>query len=73
MERRISATKFKAQCLSLFDRLDADGLLITKHGKPIAKLYPVQSSCRDLIGSLSGKIKIRGDIQSTGIRWDAES
>ena len=29
--------------------------------------------CRDLIGSMKGKIQIHGDILSTGIEWDAQS
>ena len=38
MAAQISASQFKEQCLSLLDHLDADGLVITKHGKPVAKL-----------------------------------
>ena len=34
----IGAAKFKEQCLALLDQLDADGLIITKHGKPVARV-----------------------------------
>jgi len=71
--KTIPAAKFKEQCLSLIDRIGPDGVLITKHGKPVAKLVPVQTNGAKLIGSLKGKIKIRGNIMSTGIKWDAES
>ncbi len=71
--RTISASKFKEQCLSLLDRLDADGIVITKHGKPVGRLLPANQSCASLIGSLKGRIKVRGDILSTGVKWDAES
>ena len=69
----IGAAKFKEQCLALLDQLDADGLIITKHGKPVARVIPYERQWGDLIGSLRHKITIKGDIFSTGIRWDAES
>lgn len=69
----IGAAKFKEQCLALLDQLDADGLIITKHGKPVARVIPYERQWGDLIGSLHHKITIKGDIFSTGIRWDAES
>ena len=70
--KRIAAAKFKAQCLSLLDEVDPDGLVITKRGKPVAKLIPFASDSASLIGSLSGKLTIRGPILSTGLDWDAE-
>lgn len=69
----IGAAKFKEHCLSLLDQLDAEGIVITKHGKPIARLIPYEQEWADLIGSLRDKVTIKGDIFSTGIRWDAES
>jgi prevent-host-death family protein len=69
----VNASKFKEQCLSLLDHLDPEGIVITKHGKPLARLMPIGSGCADLIGSMRGRIKITGDISSTGIEWDAES
>jgi prevent-host-death family protein len=70
---QLNASKFKEQCLSLLDHLDLDGIVITKHGKPVARLIPIESACADLIGSMKGKVKVTGDIFSTGIKWDAES
>ena len=69
----IGAAKFKEQCLALLDRLDAEGLVITKHGKPVARVIPFEQQEADLIGSLSHKIKFTGDIYSTGLRWDASA
>jgi len=71
--KRIAAAKFKEQCLALLDRVGPEGLVITKHGKPVAKLVPVDSDGAALIGALKGKLVIRGDILSTGERWDAQS
>ena len=69
----IKASEFKERCLALLDQLDAEGLLVTKRGRPVARVLPPQSDCAALIGSLKGKIVIRGNILSTGLKWDAES
>ena len=71
--RKIGAAQFKERCLRLLDEVDPDGIVITKHGKPVARLVPVGGEGRALIGSLKGKIRIKGNILSTGLRWDAES
>jgi prevent-host-death family protein len=71
--KKINASKFKEQSLSILDNLDPDGIVITKHGKPVAKLIPIEQRSASLIGSLKKKIKVKGDILSTGARWNAES
>lgn len=71
--KEIAAAKFKEQVLSILDNVDEDGIVITKRGKPVAKLIPIGADSVSLIGSLKGKIKIKGDILSTGARWDAQS
>jgi prevent-host-death family protein len=70
--RQIAAAKFKERCLALLDRVDPEGIVITKHGKPVAKLIPFAADSADLIGSLVGKVNIKGDIISTGLTWNAE-
>ena len=69
----MSVSKFKEQCLSLLDSLEPEGIVVTKHGKPVARVLPVDSGCASLIGSMKGKVMITGDVFSTGIRWNAES
>lgn len=71
--KKMNASKFKEQSLSILDNLEPEGLIITKHGKPVAKLIPIQEQSANLIGALKGKLVINGDIMSTGERWDAES
>ena len=71
--KEIPAAKFKEQCLALLERVDPDGIVITKRGKPVAKLIPLGTDAASLIGSLRGKIRIKGDILSTGLEWDAQS
>lgn len=73
MARSMGAARFKEQCLALLDSLDADGIVITKHGRPVAKVMPIESESGELIGALADHLKIRGDIMSTGEKWDAES
>ena len=70
--KQIPAAQFKAQCLALLDEVGPDGLVITKHGKPVAKLIPIAAETASLIGSLAGKVAIKGDILSTGVKWNAE-
>ena len=70
--KTIGAAEFKAHCLALLDEVDAEGIVITKHGKAVAKLIPIETESSDLIGSLAGKIAIKGDLLSTGERWDAQ-
>lgn len=71
--KTIAAAKFKEQCLALLDQVGPEGIVITKHGKPVAKLVPATSQFLDLIGKYKKKIKVKGNIFSTGIKWDAES
>ena len=71
--KTIGAAKFKEQCLALLDQLDAEGLIVTKHGKPVARVVPYEQQCADLIGSLQHKIKIQGDILTTGVRWNVDT
>ena len=68
----IGAAKFKEQCLGLLDNLDAQGLVITKHGRPVARVIPYPKKPGSMIGSLRDKLAIHGDIFSTGLAWDAD-
>jgi len=67
--KSVSAARFKDQCLALLDQVGPDRIIITKDGKPIAKLIPVYMDTANLIGSFKGKIKIKGNILSTGLKW----
>lgn len=70
----VGATEFKARCLELMDRVAATGnpVVITKRGRPVARLVPVQQRPRSIVGALKGHARIRGDIVSPiDIRWEA--
>jgi antitoxin (DNA-binding transcriptional repressor) of toxin-antitoxin stability system len=70
--RKVAAAKFKEQCLSMLDHLEPEGLVITKHGRPVARLLPIERESADLIGSLRGQVQVKGDIFSTGVKWEAD-
>jgi len=71
--KKIAAAKFKEQCLAILDKVGREGIIITKHGKPVAKLIRIESESADLIGKFRDKIAIKGDILSTGVKWNAQS
>ena len=71
--KSIGAAKFKEKCLAILDSLDADGLVITKHGKPVARVIPYERQSADMIGSLESKIEVLGDVYTTGIAWNADA
>jgi prevent-host-death family protein len=64
--KRMAAGKFKAQCLALLDAVEATGepLVITKRGRPVAKVVPFEAENRDIFGYMAGKVRIVGDIES---------
>lgn len=71
--KTMGAAQFKEKCLAILDDLDPEGIVITKHGEPVAKLIPIETESKDLLGLLEGRVKIHGDILSAGVTWDAES
>jgi prevent-host-death family protein len=71
--KQIAAAKFKEQCLSILDHVGPEGVIITKRGKPVAKLIPIGAESASLIGALKGRLIIKGSILTTGVEWNAES
>ena len=62
--RYVAAAEFKANCLRLMDEVAQQRrpIVITKRGKPVAKLVPVEPEPIDLFGRMAGTIKIVGDM-----------
>jgi prevent-host-death family protein len=67
--KTIPAGQFKARCLALMDEVQAkrEAVVITKRGKPVAKLVPVEKEKDDIFGFLKGKIKVTGDVVSPAL------
>ena len=67
---------FKAQCLKVMDEVSKSRqeVVITKRGKPIARLAPIAAQPDDIFGCLAGVMKIVGDIESPVVPaedWEA--
>ncbi|HEX3818734.1 MAG TPA: type II toxin-antitoxin system prevent-host-death family antitoxin [Candidatus Sulfotelmatobacter sp.] len=64
--KKIAAAVFKAQCLTLMEdvRSTREPIVITKRGKPVAKLVPIEGERDDFIGRLKGQFEIVGDLES---------
>ncbi|MGD1104033.1 MAG: type II toxin-antitoxin system Phd/YefM family antitoxin [Terriglobia bacterium] len=64
--KKMAAGEFKAHCLAVMEdvRMTREPVLITKRGRPVAKLVPTDRSSDDFIGRLVGVVKIVGDIES---------
>ena len=63
--KKIAAEKFKAHCLAIIDEVQAkrEAVVMTKRGKPVATLVPVQGEEKDdIFGFFTSKIKILGDV-----------
>jgi len=61
--KTVAAGSFKAQCLAIMDEVQAthEAVVITKHGKPVAKLVPMGDAADEIYDFLAGKGKIAGD------------
>jgi len=64
--KTMAAGEFKAKCLQVMDQVRSTRtpVVITKRGKPIAKLVPAEEFPTTAFDSLKGKIEIVGDIIS---------
>jgi prevent-host-death family protein len=62
--KTMPAGQFKARCLKVMDdvRSTREPVIITKNGRPVAKLVPAEDPSDDFLGKLSGTMKIVGDI-----------
>jgi len=72
----ISAGEFKARCLKLMDEVHDrhEEIVITKYGRPVAKLVPVEGDeQRPLFGYMKDMVVIKEDIvEPLGERWNAD-
>lgn len=62
--KTMPAGQFKAQGLKVMDDVQSarEPVVITKKGRPVAKLVPAEEPSDDFLGKLSGMMKIVGDI-----------
>ena len=70
--REVPAGEFKTKCLALLDEVrdTREEIIVTKRGKPVAKLVPIG---RPEIPNLRHMIRVLGDIESPiDVIWEAE-
>ncbi|MBL8671988.1 MAG: type II toxin-antitoxin system prevent-host-death family antitoxin [Alphaproteobacteria bacterium] len=75
-DRRIAAGKLKAECLKLLDEVAAQRrpYVITKRGKPVARLVPLDPPSKDIFGCMKGTVRTVGDIVSpVDVEWEADT
>ncbi|HEV2196430.1 MAG TPA: type II toxin-antitoxin system Phd/YefM family antitoxin [Candidatus Acidoferrum sp.] len=67
--KKVAAGAFKANCLSIMDEVQAkrETVVITKRGRPVAKLVPIEEPSDDLFDSFRGKVTIVGDVVSPAL------
>ena len=58
--------------MSILDNLGPEEIVITKHGSSAAHLIPAASGYGNLIGSMKDRITVTGDIEPTGVVWNAQ-
>jgi prevent-host-death family protein len=70
--KKMAAGSFKVHCLAVMDEVQSkrESVLITKRGKPVAKLVPVEKQTDDIYGFFAGKGKIVGDVVSPAFSLD---
>ncbi|MCC7364281.1 MAG: type II toxin-antitoxin system prevent-host-death family antitoxin [Dehalococcoidia bacterium] len=72
--KTVSVAEFGRDWESLVAEIE-DEIVIVRDGKPIARVLPPppeSGNLSDLYGKYRDKIKVRGDIMSTGLEWDAQ-
>jgi prevent-host-death family protein len=72
VRKSIAAGEFKAKCLALLDEVALTGeeLVITKRGRPVAKIGPVEGENRPaLLGSV---LREKDIVSPVGDDWHAD-
>jgi prevent-host-death family protein len=70
--KKMAAGFFKTKCLAVMDEVQAkrETIVITKHGKPVAKLVPVKAETDEIYNFLEGKGTVAGDVVSPAVSPD---
>jgi len=74
--REVSASAFKNSCLQLIDRVrqTREEIVVTKYGRPVAKLVAFEEGTAQLFGHLAGSVTIHGDVVApVEAEWNAEA
>jgi prevent-host-death family protein len=72
--QKLGAGEFKSKCLQLMDDVQKNrkSIIITKRGKPVAKLVPVEPEAQNFFGCLKGSVRVSSDIIAPiDVDWEA--
>ena len=74
--KTMPAGQFKARCLRVMEEVKKyrTPVVITKKGRPVAKLVPVDTPATDVFGCMVGTARIAGDVEAPVLAanaWDA--
>ena len=75
IKKALGAGEFKVKCLHILDEVYATRMeiVITKRGKPVARLLPVDDEASSTFGRMKGTAEITGDLVApVGEPWDAD-
>jgi prevent-host-death family protein len=72
MDKILTASRFKAECLALLDEVAETGesLVVTKRGRPVVQVVPVQEPA-SLRGSVTFRVSDEELLAPLPDRWDA--
>ena len=67
--KTIPASAFERNCFAIMDEVKAkrEAVLITKRGKPVARLVPVNTDADEIFGFFNGRGSITGDVVSPSL------
>lgn len=74
--KEIPAGEFKQHCLRLMDEVASNRtpIIVTKRGKPVAKLVPAEDMAGSSFGALAGTMAIQGDLLAPlDVEWEADA
>ena len=74
--KEVPATEFKANCLRLMDQVETmrAEFVVTRHGKPVARLVPYDDAPPSLFGMLAGTVQAADDLIDPTVEvWDADA
>lgn len=76
MDKHLPISEFKAHCYEVLDSVQDQhqSFTISKRGKPIARVIPIEKNNSKLAGSFSSKCNIVDDIIApVNVDWETES
>jgi prevent-host-death family protein len=70
--KKMAAGSFRTNCLAVMDEVQArhQTVVITEHGKPVAKLVPVNTDTDEIYDFLAGKSVVTGDVVAPAMSTD---